>query len=508
MSRYQLPLLAVACALVVLPLLGGPQPLDDALITLRYARSLAEGDGFVFNAGEHVLGTTTPLFTLLLAAAHRLTGVDLVWLAYAAACSAHLGCVLALALAGARCGFPLAGALAAALFGLAPIALHPTVGCMETSLFILATLAALLPSARPAGAWRAVAAAVAVLVRPEGLLTAVLYIVDVARSDARVALRRAVLVGLLVLPWAAFATFYFGSPLAQSVSAKWSVRSIRPPLLAAEQFWYLLVSLPLAAPRIQIQSFVPLPFGSLIAYALPLDVDLATRRLLVLAFGVVVLAVTTLGALALCRRNRAIVALLLFSVAYVGAFCVARPPMFPWYLVPPQPALLLAFVVGAGVILQAISRRATPLLATVAAVLLIGLSLWQSHRYLQNYPATVRVRGYRAAVERLGAAGQDPNVRIAAYEIGAIGYYSRAKILDHDGLVSPELLGLDPGRALERFRPHFYIAYQGSLGNLTSLPEFREHYELYAYLPEYAYQNAALVVYRRRQALGEDDASQ
>ncbi|HEX2897515.1 MAG TPA: hypothetical protein VHP63_05640, partial [candidate division Zixibacteria bacterium] len=39
---------------------------DDALITFRYAENLAAGNGFVYNLGERVLGTTTPLFTFLL----------------------------------------------------------------------------------------------------------------------------------------------------------------------------------------------------------------------------------------------------------------------------------------------------------------------------------------------------------------------------------------------------------------------------------------------------------
>ncbi len=40
---------------------------DDAYITYRYARNLATGAGFVYNPGEPVLGTTTPLYTSLLA---------------------------------------------------------------------------------------------------------------------------------------------------------------------------------------------------------------------------------------------------------------------------------------------------------------------------------------------------------------------------------------------------------------------------------------------------------
>jgi hypothetical protein len=50
---------------------------DDAYITYRYARNLSLGRGFVYNPGEHVLGTTTPLYTLLLAAIAYLTHIEI-----------------------------------------------------------------------------------------------------------------------------------------------------------------------------------------------------------------------------------------------------------------------------------------------------------------------------------------------------------------------------------------------------------------------------------------------
>jgi len=36
---------------------------DDAFITFRYAANIANGNGLVYNLGERVLGTSTPLFT-------------------------------------------------------------------------------------------------------------------------------------------------------------------------------------------------------------------------------------------------------------------------------------------------------------------------------------------------------------------------------------------------------------------------------------------------------------
>ncbi|MGB6423212.1 MAG: hypothetical protein WBF05_15365, partial [Anaerolineales bacterium] len=41
---------------------------DDPFITYRYAQNLANGLGFVYNQGSRVQSTTTPLFTIILAA--------------------------------------------------------------------------------------------------------------------------------------------------------------------------------------------------------------------------------------------------------------------------------------------------------------------------------------------------------------------------------------------------------------------------------------------------------
>src|SRR5258708_27407015 len=46
----------------------GPRTIDDAFITFRYSRNIVEGQGFVYNTGSRVLGTTTPVYTLLMAA--------------------------------------------------------------------------------------------------------------------------------------------------------------------------------------------------------------------------------------------------------------------------------------------------------------------------------------------------------------------------------------------------------------------------------------------------------
>lgn len=53
----------------------GPCLVDDAFITFRYAENMAAGHGLVFNPGEPVLGTSTPLMTILLGML-KLIGID------------------------------------------------------------------------------------------------------------------------------------------------------------------------------------------------------------------------------------------------------------------------------------------------------------------------------------------------------------------------------------------------------------------------------------------------
>jgi hypothetical protein len=65
---------------------------DDSYITYRYAANLARGAGFVYNAGERILSTTTPLYALILATG-GLLGVDI------PLASTTIGCV-SLALGG------------------------------------------------------------------------------------------------------------------------------------------------------------------------------------------------------------------------------------------------------------------------------------------------------------------------------------------------------------------------------------------------------------------------
>lgn len=222
-----LPCLVTAACFVSIGRLW-PYTMDDAFISLRYARHLAAGDGLAFNpGGPPVEGYTNFLWTVILAVPHGL-GCDAELFAKLA------GCLLALATVALvmRFAWKLNTALgrgrrmaAAALAGmflatLPELGFHAVSG-METGLFTLLATGFFLLISFPRGDRRLWTGGVAVnalllgLARPEGNLVAVvgliaLYVLQ--PKQHRRALRNAVLLGY-VLPGAvyfAWRIWYFG----------------------------------------------------------------------------------------------------------------------------------------------------------------------------------------------------------------------------------------------------------------------------------------------------------
>ena len=123
--------------------------LDDAYITFQYARNLANGHGFVFFRGaEPLQGTTTPLFTLLLALVHR-TGIEIPVAATVVGAICHAFTVLCLVKLGRAWELPKAGWFMAGLYATTFPAIA-TAG-METPLYALLIVLTFLSASRGSG---------------------------------------------------------------------------------------------------------------------------------------------------------------------------------------------------------------------------------------------------------------------------------------------------------------------------------------------------------------------
>jgi len=200
---------------------------EDAFITFRFARNLSEGQGFAFNPGEPIYGTTTPLLTLVLAAASWL-GLDVVGTATFLGVMAGLG-ALGLWLHGMRRlgAAPGAQALGGLLLACAPLLWQMDGGGMETPLVLLLMLAAWLAAVQGRSGWAGVWLGAMLWTRVDTLGWALLPVMALwgqqqGRARWRSLARLFVGMFAVYLPWVLFAWAYFGSPLPYTVLAKWA----------------------------------------------------------------------------------------------------------------------------------------------------------------------------------------------------------------------------------------------------------------------------------------------
>jgi hypothetical protein len=376
-------------------------PTDDACITFRYAENLAAGHGFVYNTGERVLGTTTPLFTLLLLP-FALAGLPLQAVAYALALAADLlVCLFLYRLIARPFGEP-AALLAAFFYALSYVGIAACGYGMETQVFEALVVTAILLMVQSRYTATAVAAGLAVLARPEGaLLAGILAAFVLAKVHRqRLPFPWKALVGFLAVtaPWFFFATVYFGSPFPNSVLAKLIQQN--------------------STPRQLLDFFV-----------------LRNPVVSILWVGAVVGAIAGIR-----KRSVAVAALAAWVVVYMVFFLVSQPPFLGgWYFPPLVLGLVCLSAVAASWALGSIMRSAARG-AVVAALLFATADAFILPRSFAT------ARWHRQAVDNvyrpLGRWARDETRAsevIDAADIGYLGFISRRTILDAAALVTPDV---------------------------------------------------------------------
>jgi hypothetical protein len=411
---------------------------DDPFITYSYAQNLVAGNGLVYNPGERILSTTTPLFALLLAALAPLWS-DLPHLA-------NLIGAFSLAL-GAYFIFDLGNTWKQPWVGWAALILYPTFPLLattissETPLYLAFCLGAFAFYARSNYKLTAVMAALALLARPDGLLVAVILAVDYL-----IRLRRpipwmavAIYIGIS-LPWFVFAWFYYGSPLPVTLAAK----QHQGAMAISQRFAQgLLTTL---RPYIRQWYFW-------------LEAGLAT-----------------IGLAWMFWKARIWGLLLSWTGAYFLAYTALGVSRYFWYYAP----LVSGFVVVIGLGLAAIEVAMNRLLdrfpssflksSFLPTVLLLTVIFGQVQLFWRtSHRIDQRIEAYRAVGEWLNK-NTPPSARVGTLEIGAIGYYAQRAMIDFAGLIQPETTAQirsettygDIARwALERYHPEYLVLQDG-----------------------------------------------
>ena len=462
-------------------------PLDDAWIHQVYARSAALGRPFQYNPGEWETGSTSPLWSLLLAPGH--------WMGAPVAFAKALGvlCVAAAAFVGARLVRRFAGNGAALGFAVAlPLLPHVSfaaVSGMEVGLILLLTL--LTAECALGRRWTRAAlfAGLAILARPEASILLPLLCLSIflrtdraaasagwksevatAHRNSRNDAARTVLVAAVVtLPWLMYCLVVSGRPLPATVYAKssWLLPS-------------LLHQLRVLAGSLGFQPLLGFSFGDAWLQAISgvlgiVAMVLGARR---------VLREGGKSSLALVAGFPALyMAGLLFAVPLGSPLPPDRPGSalnfyFARYLVPALPLLLALWVAGISEIAQLVSARASSrdiprkdskdskdpvdraflssfavlsndgskwrLLALLPLLALPVASTMQAlPRLASIYSWNCRnIEDQQVAAGRWIDANVPPNQSVWVSDAGAIRYFGNHRVVDLVGLNAHRLLPL------------------------------------------------------------------
>jgi len=398
-------------------------PLDDAWIYQTYARNLAQFGEWAFVPGTPSGGSTGPLWVLLLSAGYRARADHFIWsylLGYAS--------LFAIGLTGIR-GVqslrPKLKKLALAAGAVLVFEWHlvwAAVSGMETALAALLTtgvLVYLLQQRISPRAWLLLGTVIgiSVWVRPDGLLLlgpAVFALLLETRKPRKTRFRDGALMAAgFAVPFGLY--LLFNQAIAGTV---W------PNTFYAKQAEYA-----------ELQS-IPLPAR----YAQQLIQPLT-------GVGIVLLPGFIFALISAIRQQQwKQLAAFLWMLGYLGTFAIRLPVTYQHgrYAMPAMP---IFFILGLAGTLEWVQkyRGAAAVLYRVLAKTWLVLSLLVTGMFwflgAKAFTSDVTfIEDEMVSTARWVAAHTEPDSRIAAHDIGALGYFGEREIIDLAGLVSPDVI--------------------------------------------------------------------
>lgn len=471
------PLLLLQFAwLVYSRLFQKPILIDDAYIHFRNALNWAQGKGLIFNAGERVLATTSPVYALILGALHRLSGIDLPRLAEGFNFACEVAIVLCLLHLLRRAGAPLL--IRHAVVAITSLETWRMVYChggMEMSFFIAVILLiaicihhALHAPLReyqsafhiPHSALIAAGLLLGILgwIRPEGSVVWIAAALALAFGRRwRELFWTYGLAGSVACAVCALLLYKYGGFLPQSVTAK-----AHAPWFNGNNGW------PPAQFAITLGDLTPFGLFNGFRSAWATTGDKINSLILMSAQ----IALMGFGMAALWRRGERFLSLFLglFVAGYYSFHALLATCIFDWYFVPYYFGAQTLAGLGWWLAIQYGQRRIDEWrpgrpawgrafygLATLALVGLYavagawmgevsrrieGLTFGDCLRYrLVGSEDFARERQYIDFAKAFNALiPQGDPAPVGCIEIGIFGYYFHGRVFDAFGLVSPEAL--------------------------------------------------------------------
>jgi hypothetical protein len=439
----------------------GSRILDDAFITYRYARNIANGNGYTYNPGEHVQGTTTPLFTLILAlfsiffTSNHIPDVSF----YISVIADILNTWLLYRIGKHITRSETVGFFIALTFLLQPLRINVAKGGLETSLFILAMLAMydfyILQNKTVVAAFFG---ACMILIRLDGLLPVIPIFLHACWKERTIAFKAFLVASLILLPWFAWAFYYFSNPLPFSIYAK----TVTYQNYSQWETLTLLLSF--------------LGTGSMGPYK---DIHLIIPGLIAALF------LVSIGIHWLWINNRVGILIVLYPIAYFTVMVIGHAPLFfSWYYPPLMPGIILAIFCG---LIELISKSKIKekylfIPFSIGAAIFIVVPLI----FINISPGWADSRDIESLYDQASKSIQQDalNKLVFSPDIGVIGWnLVDAKILDPIGLVSPQSLDKTIGengdrnlQLINKYEPAYIFARDQFLYSLTTDEEFLQEY--------------------------------
>jgi hypothetical protein len=430
--------------------------IDDALISVRYARHLAEGEGYRFNTDGPCTDGVTPLpWPFLLAPFAHAPALVVLARARALGLGTWIAAAGGWGIAVGRSPAPIQAKLAAMalLAACLPVAAHAVSG-METGVAISLATAAVIAN----NPWTCCTlAGLAASLRPEMAVWSV--VLAVALGPVRRAIPHALIAATPFIACAVVRVVAFGRAAPLAVLAKPS---------------------DLAHGLVYASASAIVSIGPIVVFA-----PLALRRE--------------------WDRSTAIV---LAGVAHFAAIVAVGGDWMPYarLAAPVIPSLLYAFVLAS----PRMSRR----FGLVRVALAMGIAVYV---LVHAAPAGRHVESHAAALVKAARPELAGVRRIAALDVGWPTAASEASIVDLAGLTDPEIAALPGGHTSKRIDAAFLLARDPDVlllywrridgervywreveARLASSELIGRHYEARAFLPSYGEDDAGYTVFERR----------
>ena len=462
-SRSSIIILFIILFAIFVRCNAGPRTIDDSYITYRYARNILTGNGFVYNSGEHVLGTTTPLYTMLLTTiAIPFGGAKADFPCISLIINSlfdGLTCYF-LYLLGRRLNSQKVGFATALAWAIAPYSVTFAIGGLETSLYVFLLVFTSYYYVKDKYTVSGFIAALAFLTRPDALILILPLFIDLflttlfiknhsieskslfielnGNSSFKSLFHMMVFFSIPVLIWLAFATFYFGNPIPHSMVAK-----------------TLAYHLPNNAAFIRLLQHYATPF---------LEENLLHSAAILLGLFVYPF-LAVIGSLKINRSSSRARPLLLFPWLYFLIFSIANPLIFRWYLTPPLCIYFLIIFAGLEALIEQIGaeikkhtiKNFNVLISIPTFIFLFLLPTgfitcaWTMHPDHGIDKPAPKMAWYKLELLYKQVAdfitNQVPSSEstlIAAGDVGVLGYYTKSRILDTVGLNSTQTINYYP----------------------------------------------------------------